>query len=210
MGGMSSQVLWKQQWGPAAESTLRQALTTCRCAVRELSSQQWDSKTATIGGVRDYMTTYLAPASDAWSSAMLHLNSLIGESLAAEVSRLINGPAILLLEYDQATWGYNLLDNGKLLDRFWSIPEVVESPAEECAGNVAIVSSAFGVPTDSIAPYIRHIIESDDDCKAFEDDEFMLRDHWVRVDFLRHLGLAYPSPGQTAGGKYIKIDEPRR
>src|SRR5689334_17453020 len=126
MGGMSSQVLWKQAWSPESESTLWQALTSRGCSVRELSSQQWDRATASIGGVRDIMTSYLAPASDAWSSVLLHLNSLIGEPLAAELSRLTGAPAIVLLEYDQDTWGYSLFDGGTLLDRFWSVPEAVD------------------------------------------------------------------------------------
>jgi hypothetical protein len=208
MGGMSCQVIWKQAWNPAAESTLAQALATQRCSIRELSSQIWDAKTSSIGGVRDHMTSYLAPASAEWSSAMLHLNSLIGEPLTTELSRLITGPAMLFLEYDQATWGYCLFEDGTLLDRFWSVPDAVETSPEECAGNVTIVSRVFGVPIDSIAPYICH--DPDYDTKAFGDDEFTLGDHWVRVDFMRRLGLTYPNPGQVAGGRHVKIEEPRR
>jgi len=208
MGGMSSQVLWKQTWNSEAESTLWQALSSQGCSARELSSQQWDPATASIGGVRDISTSFLAPASDAWSSAMLHLNSLIGEPLAAELSRLTGGTAILLLEYDQDTWGYVLFDGGALIDRFWSVPEAVDVPQEECPGNFEIVSSVFDVPPESVAPYIRHVTESEGGLKAFEDDEFVLGDHWVRVDFLRRLGLNYPAPGKAVGGRYIKIEEP--
>src|ERR1051325_6568773 len=94
MGGMSSQIIWKQGWSPDAESVLRQALASQYCTVRELSSQQWDASTATIGGVRDHMTSYLAPASASWSSVMLHLNSLAAEPVAAELSPLLRGPGI--------------------------------------------------------------------------------------------------------------------
>jgi hypothetical protein len=174
----------------------------------ELSSQEWDSKTASIGGVRDIKTSYLAPASDTWSSAMLHLGSLLGEPLAAELSRLTGGPAIAMLEYDQDTWGYCLFDSGTLLDRFWSVPEAVDTAPEECVGNAEAVYSAFGVSPDLVAPYIRHVTEVEHGLKAFDDDEFTLGDHWVRVDFMRRLGLTYPAPGQTAGGRYVKIDEP--
>jgi len=208
MGGMSSQVMWKQAWSPAAESTLAQALASQRCSIRELSSQQWDAKAASIGGVRDYMTSYLAPASAEWSSAMLHLNSLVGEPLAFELSRLIARPAIVFLEYDQAAWGYCLFEGGSLLDRFWNIPDAVETPPEECAGKIDIVSRVFGVPADSIAPYIHHVTEFD--VKAFDGDEFTLGDHWVRVDFMRRLGLVYPNPGRVAGGRHVKIEESRR
>jgi hypothetical protein len=205
---MSSQVIWKQAWSPAAESTLAQALTSLHCSIRELSSQQWDPKTHSIGGVRDHMTSYLAPASDEWSSAMLHLNTLVGEPLAAELSRLIVGPAIVFLEYDQAAWGYSLFERGTLVDRFWSIPDAVEMSPEECAGSADVVSRVFGVRAESLAPYIRHVTDSD--AKAFDDDEFALGDHWVRVDFMRRLGLAYPNPGKVAGGRRVKIEEAKR
>lgn len=210
MGGMSSQVLWKQAWNSEAESTLKQSLMSQRCTFRELSPQLWDPKTRTIGGVRDHMTTYLAPAAEAWSSAMLHLNSLIGEPLAAELSRLINGPAVVVFEYDQATWGYTLFNSAKLLDRFWSIPEFVEVAPQDYAGNAEIVSSTFGVPRDHVAPSLQDVTDLDEAAKAFADDEFTLRDHWVRVDFLGRLGLNYPGPGEAVGGKYVKIDEPKR
>ena len=139
---------------------------------------------------------------------MLHLNSLVGEPLAAELSRLIAGPAIVFLEYDQATWGYCLFDSGTLQDRFWSMPDAVETPPEECAGSVEVVSCAFGVSADSVVPYLQHV--TDFDAKAFADDEFTLGDHWVRVDFMRRLGLAYPNPGKVPGGRYVKIEEARR
>ena len=139
---------------------------------------------------------------------MLHLNSLLGEQLASELSRLIAGPAIVFLEYDQAAWGYSLFDRGSLLDRFWSIPDVVETPPQECAGSVPVVSHVFCVAAESVAPYICHV--TDFDAKAFDEDQFKLGDHWVRVDFMRRLGLAYPSPGQVAGGRHVKIEESRR
>ena len=111
---------------------------------------------------------------------MLHLNTLIGEPVASELSRLVAAPAIVFLEYDQAAWGYCLFEGGALLDRFWSIPDAVETPPDACAGSVPVVSRVFGVAADSIFPYIRHV--TDYDAKAFDGDEFTLGDHWVRVD----------------------------
>ena len=210
MGGMSSQIIWKQAWSPDAESVLRQALASQRCTLRELPSQQWDASAATIGGIRDHKTSYLAPASGSWSSVMLHLNTLVAEPVAAELSRLTSGPAIAVLEYDQAAWGYCLFESGKLLDRFWSLPDAVETPPEECVGSVPTVARVFGVSAESITPYIRHVTEDDYETKAFDDDEFALGDHWVRVDFMRRLGIPYPSPGQVAGGRYVQIEETRR
>jgi hypothetical protein len=138
----------------------------------------------------------------------LHLGSLLGETLTAELSRLTASPAIVLLEYDQDTWGYVLFDSGALLDRFWSVPNAVDVPPEECVGNSETVSTVLGVSNESVAPYIRHVAETDAGVKAFEEDEYTLGDHWVRVDFMRRLGFTYPEPGKVAGARYVKIDEP--
>ena len=210
MGGMSSQVLWKQALNSDAESTLRQAVGSLRGSVHELPSQAWERSTLSIGGVRDYKTSYLAPASQAWSSVMLHLNSLIAEPLANELSRLVGGYSMALFEYDQAAWGYCLYKNGSLIDRFWNIPALVEIQPEECKGSAGTISSVFEVPLGMVVPYIQHISEADYGAKAFVDDEFTLGDHWARVDFIRRLGLTYPNPGQVAGGRYLKVEEPRR
>lgn len=206
---MSSQVLWKQAWNSEAESAFARALASVGCSLHELPSQQRDPKTWTIGGIKDVDATYLAPASDAWSSAMLHLNSLNGEPIAGELSRLTGGPAIVLLEYDQDTWGYCLFDGGVLIDRFWSVPEAVDMSPEDCPGNAETVSSIFTVPLEMVAPYVQQVENLDPESKAFEDDEFTLGDHWVRVDFMRRLGLLYPNPGKVPGGRYVSIDEPK-
>ena len=139
---------------------------------------------------------------------MLPLGSLFGETLTAELSRLTGGPAMVMLEYDQDAWGYCLFDGGTLLDRFWSAPEAVDTDPEECAGNAEAVFSIFGVSPDLVAPYLRHVTEADHGQKAFDDDEYTLGDHWVRVDFMRRLGLSYPAPGKTAGGRHVRIMEP--
>ena len=69
--------------------------------------------------------------------------------------------------------------------------------------------SVFAVPLEMVAPYVQHVENLDPESKAFDDDEFTLGDHWVRVDFMRRLGLLYPNPGKVPGGRYVRIDEPK-
>jgi hypothetical protein len=206
MGGMSSQVIWKQPYDAAADSLLSRALATLQCEMRELPSQQWDAPTASIGGVRDYQCSYVAPAGAEWSSVLLHLNALIGEELAAELSTLTSAPCIVFSEYEQTAWGYTLFLNGAESDHFCNVPEIVEvDPASVC-GIPSLVSRIFSVPESSVTPYLHHLsTELPESRKAFPDDEFDLSNHWVRVDFMRRLGLQYPNPGQTAGGRHIRI-----
>ena len=207
MGGMSSQVIWKQPWTASAEATLNAELESIGCSLRELASQHWDPDTAAIGGVRDYRTSYLAPAAETWSSVLLHLDAAFAEPLAMGLSR-VAGSAIAFLESDQTTWGYCLFEQGSLIDTFWNMPAAIAEDAAACRGDVRVLGDLFGVSSAALAPYLRHLDTGiDPDTKAFEDDEFTLDNHWVRCDFMRRLGLEYPDPGQTEGGCYVEITD---
>ena len=204
---------WKQPYDAAADLVLRRALEKLQCGVRELPTQEWDARTASIGGVRDSLCSFVSPAAAEWSSVLLHLNALMGDGfmgdlLAAELSRVTAAPSIVFHEYDQVTWGYTLFEVGAESDRFWSIPEAVDMDAALVRGTPAKLSSLFSVSDSDITPYLQHLdSEFSETLKAFPEDEFALSDHWVRVDFMRRLGLEYPSPGSTAGGRYIQIVE---
>ena len=204
MGGMSSHIMWRQRYDTAADMTLIQALAALQWEIRELPSQQWDARTASIGGVRDCECSYVSPAASEWSSVLLPLDALIGERLAAELSRLLSAPSIVFSEYDQTAWGYTLFVDGAESDSFWSIPELVEVDPVTARGNPALLSRILSVPESSITPYLQQFSSEPPEIpKVFPDDEFSLGDHWVRVDFMRRLGLQYPTPGETPGGRYI-------
>jgi hypothetical protein len=198
MGGMSSQVIWKQTWSTATNAFLVDALRSTGATFSELASQEWDPKTSTIGGVPDYKASYVSPAAETWTSVLLHLDSLIAEPLAKELSRAASVPALAVFEYDQGSWGYSLFERGQLLDRCWDWSS--DFPRAAATGNPDIVAKVFGVERGLIAAYVRPLTE---------EDEFSLDDHWVRVDFMRRLGLAYPAPGRTVGGRYILISKKR-
>ena len=210
MSGLSNLVMWKQPWNSDAESTFRQALAQVGASIQELPSQQWNSSSSTIGGIRDYLVSYLAPASNTWSSVNLHLNSNLAESLSAELSRLAASPAIIVREYDETAWGYCIFEAGVLRNCFWNIPWVVEVLPESCAGDVDLVSSLFGVPANSVAPYLMQFPDNGPEGKAFDNDQFALNNPWVRIDFMRRLGLAYPEPGRAPFGRYVLIKESNR
>jgi hypothetical protein len=70
------------------------------------------------------------------------------------------------------------------------------------AGFISAFLPNRGVSTPSCFAYFSEPPETP---KVIPDDQFSLGDHWVRVDFMRRLGLQYPTPGATAGGRYILI-----
>jgi hypothetical protein len=190
-----------------AEETLARTLHRLGYGIRELASQTWDARTSTIGGVRDIDLACIAAVDDGWSFLLLPLaarrEELLGEAIARDLSTQTAHPALAFAEYDETVWGYALFEAGERRDRFWSRPDVLEIDPEDCAGSVTLVASSFGVKPRAIGPYLRHIAADAPSRKAFPDDEFALRDHWVRCDFMRRLGLRYAVG--DAGARHIQL-----
>jgi hypothetical protein len=201
----SSQLFWKS---PDPEASLGAALGKAGTRLQELTSQQWDPKTSTIGGVRDYQLSCLAPGPGTWSSLLLHLNSQLADPIAAELSTESGSPVIVFHEYDQSAWGFNVYENGHPVARFWNRPDVVEEDPREYAVSPTLVARLFGVGVEAVTPYLHHLDpEADDVGMAYPDDEFSLGDHWVRCDFMRRVGLRYPDPGEP-GTRHVFVAEP--
>jgi hypothetical protein len=201
----SSQVYWKS---PEPEATLRDALTKLDARIQELPSQRWDTKTSTIGGVRDSELSCLAAAGGAWSSLLLRLNSEFAEPLAAALSAATGTPAVAFYEFEQAAWGFDVFEKGQSVARFWNRPDYVEEDPGSCAVDPKVLAGRFGVGVEEIAPYLAHLDPDDDERgKAFPADEFDLGDHWVRCDFMRRLGLRYPDPDEP-GSRHFLLREP--
>jgi hypothetical protein len=201
----SSHLSWKS---PDPEAALRAALANVGVRLQELASQQWDPKTSTIGGIRDINLCCLASVPNGWSFLLLHLYSQLADPLAVELSRSAPGPVVAFYEYDQCAWGFSVYEKGERVARFWNRPEVVEEDPQECLVRPNFVARLFGVPVETVAPYLQHLDEDADDAdKAFESDEHALGDHWVRCDFMRRLGLPYPEFGGS-GTRHVLIKEP--
>jgi hypothetical protein len=200
MSGTSSHVIWRQPWSSEADSQLRSALAVCGVEAHNLPTQAWNPKTATISGIRDYKLCNIGPAGHSWSSALLHLNSELGESLARELSWGPARIAFLFKEYEQTTWGYVLFEDGSEADRFWSEPEELGEDRIQAEGDADIVAVALGIPASIISPYLE--LEPGH-TKAYPDDRYFLDDHWVRVDFMRRIGIDYPNV-QTNRWVYIR------
>jgi hypothetical protein len=204
MSSASSQLFWKST---DPEATLRAALAQSNARIQELSSQQWDPNTATIGGIRDYQLCCLAPDAGAWSSLLLHLNSQLADPVATALSTATSAPVVAFYEFDQFAWGFGVFEKGHPLARFWNRPEVVEEDPGDCIVDPNFIARKFGVGVEAVAPYLKHLDpDADEPGKAFSGDEFSLGDHWVRCDLMRRLGLRYPNPGEP-GTRHVFIKE---
>jgi hypothetical protein len=200
----SSHISWRST---NAEANLVSALGMLGRSITELASQHWDSKTSMIGGIRDYKLCCLAPTDDAWSFLLLHLNSELGDPLAAELSKSTTDPVLVFYEFDQCAWGLSVYEKGARVGHFWNRPEETGEDPSSCLISPEYFADRFGVEVSSIAPYLQHIDRnSEESAKASDTDRFSLDDHWVRCDFMERLGLPYPDPG-TAGTRRVYIEE---
>jgi hypothetical protein len=193
MGGTSSHISWRIA---NAEASFAAALGRLGYQVRELPSQTWDPRTATIGGIRDIELACIAAIDDGWSFAAMpldaaHAGEPLGVAVARELSTMTAHPVLAFTEHDEAVWGYSLFESGAVTDRFTNRPDVMELAAGEHAGNPDVLASRFAVDPQLVARYLHHLDPDAAPGKALADDEFELDDHWVRCDLMHRLGLRY-------------------
>ena len=177
-----------------AEKRLKEILLKIGVNFKDLSTQEWNPKESSIGGVRDYKLSKISTYGK-WSSVLLYLDSNLGEKISIELSKTLKTPVLAILEFHQISWGYKLFLDGKIIDQFCNAPELVGTSAKDYKGNIDLLSKTFNVDKKNLEPYI-DIRNSEKHEKAFKVDEFFLDDHWVRVDFIKKLGITYPEEGK--------------
>jgi hypothetical protein len=202
---ISTQICWKQPWGSDALALLRVTGMSLGLVVKELASQEWNPATATIDGIRDVDLSYIGAAGDAWTFFHLPLDAKFSDVFAVNLSTTQANPIIEFHEYYDTCWGYRLIKKGIAIDYFVNEPFVLEEEPSRCFGSADMIARVFKVPQRLVAPYIRHLaVDEDLSMKAHPDDEYPLSNHWVRVDFMRRLGIRYLDP--SAGkGLYLHI-----
>jgi hypothetical protein len=132
------------------------------------------------------------------------------------VSLALGTPALLVFVYDGGYWGYELLVNGEVVDRFVQAREDVAAwfpfPGERCEGDADVLARAVDVPVGQLDPYlVRHALmevvaeDSEEydrawgryeaarqalDVKARPGDEFTRFAECAVLDFLRAIGVS--------------------
>ncbi len=188
-----------------AEGVVRSSLEEVGFEIAELPSQKFDPRTSTIGGFRDIELAGLRPRDGGWSSLLLPLRSELGDPLAMALSRATNSAVLACYEYDQCAWGFAVFVNGARVEYFWNAPDFVQVSPESCSASAEALGQLFAVDPAPLVPYLTHRDLERRPGKAHADDEFELGDHWVRVDFMRRLGIAYANPG-SPGFRHVRLN----
>ncbi len=99
--------------------------------------------------------------------------------------------------YADDYWTHVLFDQGRLLDRFASMPNCFADDAkapglrQRWAGNADVISQALSLSASQISPYLVTIGDTEMG-KAFPEDEHELTNFWVFTDFWAKIKIHYP------------------
>jgi hypothetical protein len=114
------------------------------------------------------------------------------------ISKDLNAPVFSFHIHDGDLWMYVFFVNGEIVDQFNPIPDywddsISVEEIESWKGDASIlVKYLNNVKQLNIEKYlVRWDLESEENGKAYVDDEFTNED-WQLLDFMKRIGLPYP------------------
>ncbi len=128
------------------------------------------------------------------------------------LSEKLQKPVFSLHIHDGDLWMYVLFNNGVEVDSFNPIPEywnngISDEERNKWAGKSAVISELIpDLSEETISKYLKAWdVESDNEEKAYESDEFTYGDCWQICDFMQKLNLEYPVDdiGNFLGSKFF-------
>ena len=147
------------------------------------------------------LQSQLDPAQFHWSQQERGTVLLLGdccpyEQLPQELSRQLDGTAMLCYIYDDDFWGYELYDKGSWVDTFWTVPDYFQpvDPKLLCHAqeeHAQLLAQHFSVDPADIREYLVPWAREDLDGEghlAYPGDASTRGDCWQLGDFLHRLG----------------------
>ena len=204
----SSQAFWRQPWNPQTEEVLSRALNALSLDLGELPSQNFDLATGTVGGLPLTECAFWASAGPTWSCLHLPGGDTRGEELGKAIAELSGEPTLILTEYQQLAWGFVLIHRKEPIQRFLSLSTMWEDTPTPGTVDPLLMSRLLDIPVSRFAPYLK--VQSADEVsqmRAHPEDRYILSNPWVRVDFLRALGICYPAPTSATAGRFCSLIE---
>ena len=200
-----SQILWREPWSSRTQQDLERAFHSCALRLLPLGSQELSLSNGTIGGVALMEHVHLAPAGPRWTSLHLPSSKISAECLLAHLVARVGKPGLILTEFQHTAWGFTLLAPGGKRHEFMNLHGLEEAKLPPKQIDLTAIGEILEVPLESFSGYLKP--QSQDVVstkKIVPTDHFSLGDPWIRVDFLRALGIEYPTPGQCTHGRFLR------
>ena len=189
-------------------------LDAVRCFFRE---QRWPAQPVETQAAEAGEDVFVHPPASGWT-VVLWPRYFTDIPAVRFVSAALSVAASAVRIHDGDYWAHLLVDRGRVLDRFASMPDYFTDDPDEVArlitrwaGNAAALAEVFSRSEAHIAPYLVHVRLDDLDeqaddlqdaeaCsgKALPDDAYDRDDPWVFTDFWRRVGITYPADASTA------------
>lgn len=123
--------------------------------------------------------------------------------LAADLSKDMLSPTLLLHIHDGDLWMYELFSNGACVDRHNPIPDywakISQTEKRSWKGDAKTFASAWGkIQPESVASYLVFHEDINTETKAYHGDSFEYWNPWQMLDFIKKIGLGYADGPETA------------
>jgi hypothetical protein len=110
------------------------------------------------------------------------------------VSERLHCPGLLAFVYDGEYWGYELFENGKVVNRFVQYPPGDGTqnwfPGDSCVGDPELFAACFPeISAETVAPYLAQTTFASRKLPPRPGDQFAPFDECSVVDFLRTIGV---------------------
>ncbi len=145
--------------------------------------------------------------------AVLLNDGCFAYEIPADLSASLNVPILSLYTYDDDFWGYELWQNGTILDEFISVADYFGENEPPKPGDAQLIGLCFHVPPETVERYLVPWKEADigKNLYAYNGDQAVIGDCWQIADFMDAIGFDYNQfdsseklPNQTS----VPIREP--
>ena len=154
------------------------------------------------GGSAGREDVLVGPPTDGWVVVQPHY-VIQSDLFAGELSKRLGTLASSVSIFEDVFWTHDLLDRGRVLDRFVNFPDYFPAGeyGPEHRGNPALVAATLGADLSQIEPYFQQVPARRAQSrfrrppKAHPTDRFDLLDGWVVADLWARLGITWVDPG---------------
>ena len=125
--------------------------------------------------------------------AVLLNDGCFAYEIPADLTAVLKTPVMLLYTYDGDFWGYELWQNGTIIDEFRSAIDYFGEGEKAKPGNAEIIGLCFGIPPERVERYLIPWKDTEIgiDIYAYDSDAAYIGDCWQAADFMDAIGFDF-------------------